>query len=292
MSTERSIKAGYIPIMTSLAESGDGRLLNVNADVAAAELSRAIEPLKVVYLSEKGGLFDGNGGKISQINLDEEFDYLMSQPWCRYGTRLKIKEIKELLDTLPQSSSVAIIQPSDLLKELFTNSGAGTLIRRGDKIQKVTSLSGFQDLDKIKEALKGNYTALEVDRFIGFLAANPFTAYYDDSMSCLAIVLPPSADRPMATLAALNITKSGWLSNVAENVFLAIKKENPSLYWTVSKADENLTWFFEKSNGSFNWESSVLFYYGCDFNSDALVSIYQDFISHGHAILGNSDLES
>ncbi|KAL7788310.1 Aspartate/glutamate/uridylate kinase [Trichoderma ceciliae] len=293
---KHSLNASYIPIMTSLAESEDGRLLNVNADVAAAELARALEPLKVVYLSEKGGLFDGNGSKISQINLDEEFDYLMSQPWCRYGTRLKIKEIKELLDTLPQSSSVTIIHPSDLLKELFTNSGAGTLIRRGDKIQKVSSLSGFQDLNKVKETLAGDYkdsnTKATVDRFIELLSANPFTAYYNDSMSCLAIVLPPSASRPIATLATLNVTKSGWLSNVAENVFLAIKKDYPSLYWIVSEADENLAWFFERSDGSFNCNNSVLFYYGCDFNSDALVSIHQDFVSHGHAIIGDPDLES
>lgn len=282
--------------MTSLAESEDGRLLNVNADVAAAELARAIRPLKVVYLSEKGGLFDGNGGKISQINLDEEFDYLMSQPWCRYGTRLKIRQSLDLLNTLPRSSSVAIIHPSDLQKELFTDSGAGTLIRLGDRIQKVSSLSGFQDLNKIKETLTRDYMGLNaeatVDRFIEFLKANPFTAYYDDSMSCLAIVLPPSADRPMATLATFNITKSGWLGNVAENVFSAIKKENPSLYWTVSEADENLTWFFEKSDGSFNCNSSVLFYYGCDFGSDALVSIYQNFVSHRYAMIGDSNLES
>lgn len=92
---EKSIEAGYIPVLTSMAESEDGHLLNVNADVAAAELARALEPLKVVYLSEKGGLYDGDGEKISSINLDAEFDHLMSQPWCRYGTRLKIKEIKE-----------------------------------------------------------------------------------------------------------------------------------------------------------------------------------------------------
>ncbi|KJK82685.1 hypothetical protein H634G_01822 [Metarhizium anisopliae BRIP 53293] len=131
---EKSIEAGYIPVLTSMAESEDGRLLNVNADVAAGELARALEPLKILYLSEKGGLFDGEGEKISHINLDEEFDHLMSQPWCREGTRLKIKEIKELLDTLPRSSSVAIIHPSEMQKELFTDSGAGTLIRRSDKM--------------------------------------------------------------------------------------------------------------------------------------------------------------
>lgn len=92
---ENSIEAGYIPVLTSMAESEDGHLLNVDADVAAAELARTLEPLKVVYLSEKGGLFNGDGKHISHINLDAEFDDLMSQPWCRYGTRLKIKEIKE-----------------------------------------------------------------------------------------------------------------------------------------------------------------------------------------------------
>ena len=77
---ESSISAVYVPILTSMAEGEDGHLLNVNADVAAAELARALKPLKVVYLSEKGGLFDGDKKKISQINLDEEFEYLMAQP--------------------------------------------------------------------------------------------------------------------------------------------------------------------------------------------------------------------
>ncbi|KAH8122279.1 putative N-acetyl-glutamate semialdehyde dehydrogenase, precursor [Trichoderma asperelloides] len=232
-----------------MAEGDDGCLLNVNADVAAAELARTLKPLKVVYLSKKGGLFNGNGKKISQINLDEEFDYLMSQPWCRYGTRLKIKEIKELLDDLPRSSSVAIIHPSDLQKELFTDSGAGTLICRGDKIQRVTSIDEFNDIEKLKATLISNYKGLDaeavVDRFIDTLKEKKFTAYYDDAMQCLAIIMPKGESQDIATLAVLTTTKSGWLSNVMENIFTVIKKDHPKLVWTISEEDENLTWFFE-----------------------------------------------
>jgi len=293
---EKSIEAGYVPIMTSMAETDDGRLLNVNADSAAAELARAMEPLKVVYLSEKGGLFDGDGEKISHINLDEEFDHLMAQPWCKYGTRLKIREIKELLDTLPRSSSVAIIHPSEMQKELFTDSGAGTMIRRGDKIQVVNSVSEFEDISKIKETLIRDREGLDaeatVDRFIDQLKENPFTAYYDDALQCLAVVMPPTETRPIATLATLNITKAGWLSNVAENVFAAIKKDHPSLFWTVSSEDENLTWFFDKADGSWTHNGNVLFYYGCDLRSDSLSSIVNEFMSQGRAMLGDSNLES
>ena len=129
---ESSISAGALPILTSLAETSSGQILNVNADVAAGELARVFEPLKIVYLNEKGGIINPTTNeKISTINLDEEFDELMKQSWVKYGTKLKIKEIKELLDYLPRSSSVAIINVQNLQKELFTDSGAGTLIRKG-----------------------------------------------------------------------------------------------------------------------------------------------------------------
>ena len=66
---------------------------------------------------------------------------MLAQPWVKYGTKLKIREIKELLDYLPRSSSVAIISTADLQKELFTDTGAGTLIRRGYKLAQWTNMN-------------------------------------------------------------------------------------------------------------------------------------------------------
>lgn len=69
---ESAIRAGCLPILTSLAETPDGQILNVNADVAAGELSKVLEPLKIVYLNEKGGLYHGVSGELLEtINLDE-----------------------------------------------------------------------------------------------------------------------------------------------------------------------------------------------------------------------------
>ena len=69
---EASITAGALPILTSLAWSNEGQLLNVNADIAAGELAKELEPLKIVYLNEKGGLYHGiTGEKLDVINMDE-----------------------------------------------------------------------------------------------------------------------------------------------------------------------------------------------------------------------------
>ncbi|KAJ6091061.1 hypothetical protein N7499_003212 [Penicillium canescens] len=111
--SESAIAAGCLPILTSMAETPDGQMLSVNANVAAGELAGALEPLKIVYLTEKDDLFNGDTGEnISAINLDEEYDHLVTQWWVRHGTRLKIKESKMLLSDLPRSSSVAIIHPA------------------------------------------------------------------------------------------------------------------------------------------------------------------------------------
>jgi N-acetyl-gamma-glutamyl-phosphate reductase/acetylglutamate kinase len=291
---ESSISAGYVPILTSMAEGDDGHLLNVNADVAAAELARALKPLKVVYLSEKGGLFNGEEKKISQINLDEEFDYLMAQPWCKFGTRLKILQIHDLLNDLPRSSSVAIIHPGELEKELFTDSGAGTLIRLGNRIRKTASIQELNDIKKLEADLNSSFDSLDVaaivDQFVPMLTEKNFTAYYDDAMQCMAIVMPQ--DEGMAILTGLSTTKSGWLNGTMENIFTAVKKDYPALAWAVSERDENLTWFFEQADGSFHKNGKVLFYYGSDMRSESLTSVYENFVSSGRVTLGDPNLES
>ncbi|KAL4898736.1 hypothetical protein BDV59DRAFT_167426 [Aspergillus ambiguus] len=295
---ESAIQAGCLPILTSMAETPDGQVLNVNADVAAGELARALQPLKIVYLAEKGGLFNGDTGeKISVINLDEEYEHLMSQWWVRHGTRLKIKEMKDLLSDLPRTSSVAIIHPADLQKELFTDSGAGTLIRRGNKVHVKTSLSEFEDLDKLKEVLVRDREGLDaratVDRYVEGLKERDFKVYYDEPMEALAVVLPPGRDAsaPLAHLATFTITKSGWLTNVADNVFASIKKDFPKLVWTVKEDDENLTWFFDKADGSLSREGEVLFWYGIE-NGDEVKQLVQEFNKHGRQMFGDINLES
>ena len=79
---EASIRAGALPILTCLAESADGQILNVNADIAAGELAKELEPMKIVFLNEKGGMFHGvTGEKLDVINLDEASSNTVFHPF-------------------------------------------------------------------------------------------------------------------------------------------------------------------------------------------------------------------
>lgn len=274
---EAAIAAGYLPILTSLAETPSGQLLNVNADVAAGELAREFEPLKIVYLNEKGGIINGNTGeKVSMINLDEEYEGLMQESWVKYGTKLKIKEIHDLLQHLPKSSSVAIIDVDDLQKELFTDSGAGTLIRRGYKLINRDSLQEFGNPDLLRQALLRDPEIksgkLSVALYLKTLESAKFKSYGDEPLEVLSIVIDDGA---IPRLDKFLSSRTGWLNNVTDNIFSAVKKDFAKLYWVVNQNDENLSWFFSKSEGSFAKNGEILFWYGL--NTGEVSELIHDF---------------
>ena len=86
----------------------DGQIVNVNADWAANELIKTLQPYKIVFLTGTGGLLDAQGEVIDSINLSTEYDHLIAQPWINGGMRVKLEQIKDLLDKLPLSSSVSM----------------------------------------------------------------------------------------------------------------------------------------------------------------------------------------
>jgi N-acetyl-gamma-glutamyl-phosphate reductase/acetylglutamate kinase len=277
---EAAIEAGYLPILTSLAETPSGQLLNVNADVAAGELAREFEPLKIVYLNEKGGIINGsNGEKVSVINLDEEYEDLMKESWVKYGTKLKIKEIHDLLQHLPRSSSVAIIDVDDLQKELFTDSGAGTLIRRGYKLVNRNSLKDFGNPDLLRNALLRDPEIkagkLSVASYLKTLETEEFKSYGDEPLEVLAIVFNNNSKVPK--LDKFLSSKTGWLNNVTDNIFNSIKKDFGSLCWIVNENDSNLSWYFSKSDGSFSKNGEILFWYGL--KTDEVSQLIKEFDS-------------
>ncbi|PVU91448.1 hypothetical protein BB561_004386 [Smittium simulii] len=283
---ESSIKAGCLPILTSLAETYDGQVLNVNADVAAGELAKVLEPLKVIYLNEKNGLYNGETGKkISAIHLDEDYENLIKQPWVKYGTKLKIKEIKQLLDVLPRSSSVAIISAEHLHKELFTSSGAGTMISRGHKLRSFTDLADANRNLMRSLLLTENPTATDSEFKIAVLFQDlvklkedggKYWIYTDESNQILFIITqksPTNGVYPTPVLKKMVISDAAKYSDVADNMWSLISRDHKQLSWIVPKNNDRVEWYFNRSEGSWNVGESTIFWYGLGTNTNLIQNL-------------------
>ena len=150
----RSIVAsGAMPVLTCLGVATGGQIVNVNADAATRALVHALQPMKIIFLTGVGAMLDGDDQPIHSINLATDYDHLMSQPYVHSGMKLKLEEIKRLLDDAPLSSSVSITNPAGLIRELFTHGGSGTLVRRGERVSRVTDKAAI-DAVKIKSLVE------------------------------------------------------------------------------------------------------------------------------------------
>ena len=136
----QALGSSAIPVIAPIGE-GENEILNINADIASVELVKAMNPDKVIFLSETGGIFNQSNKLIETINLVLEYEDLMQQDWLHSGMKLKLEQVKALLDHLPKTSSVSITQPINLPKELFTDSGSGTLVKHGYKVDQFKELS-------------------------------------------------------------------------------------------------------------------------------------------------------
>ena len=129
-----AVRAGAMPVVACLGESAGGQVMNINADIAARELVWTVRPYKVIFLTGTGGLLDQNGRIISAISISGDYEHLIAQDWVHSGMQLKLEQIKDMLERLPPETSVSITSAAKLTRELFTHTGAGTLIRRGERI--------------------------------------------------------------------------------------------------------------------------------------------------------------
>ncbi|KNG50256.1 n-acetyl-gamma-glutamyl-phosphate reductase acetylglutamate kinase [Stemphylium lycopersici] len=279
-----------LPILCSMGETLDGQILNINADVAAAALAREFQPLKVIYLSEKGGLFNAESKLIPHINLEGEYDTYMKQSWVKYGTKLKIVEAKKLLDGLPRTSSVAITHPSNLGKELFTHTGSGTLIRNGGSVKETTK---FDDLDvpALSQAItktRGADASDAVNRYIQNLKNRSFEVFHDDSMGVVAVVYPPTAEGEFAELSHFSMTKDAFLNNLNDLVFQRMKQKYPKLYWTVDDQSQNyVKWHLEKTDGFLRREKEIFCWWGAAESSE-IFSLLEKYQKHGRSMFKDS----
>jgi len=255
---ETSLRAGSIPVIASLGETRGGQILNVNADFAANELVKRLQPYKIIFLTGTGGLLDAGGKVIDSINLSTEYEALMQQPWINGGMRVKIQQIKDLLDSLPHESSVSITRPGDLAKELFTHKGSGTLVRRGEKVLRASRWDEL-DLERLRELIESSFgRALLPDYF----ERTPLLRAYVSENYRAAILLSEVDGHPyMDKFAVLDEAQGEGLGRAVWNVMQA---ETPRLFWRSRHNNQINVFYYANSDGCYKLGQWKVFWYGLD----------------------------
>lgn len=266
---EASLRANSIPVIASLGETDEGQILNINADVAANELVRMLQPYKIVFLTGTGGLLDGEGKLIDSINLSTEYEHLMAQPWINGGMRLKIEQIADLLNGLPLTSSVSITRPAELAKELFTHKGSGTLVRRGEKVLRFDSWQGI-DRTRMRELIESSFGRGLVPDY--FERTTPYRIYVSENYRAAMILTMEHADegQGLPYLDKFAVLDDAQGEGLGRAVWQVMREENPQLFWRSRHGNQVNIFYYAESEGCFKQEKWKVFWYGLDGNFDTI----------------------
>ena len=257
-SIEAAIKVGSIPVIASMGETVGGQILNVNADWAANDLVKTLQPYKIIFLTGTGGLLDGDGELIDSINLSTEYDELMHQPWLHSGMKLKIEQIHDLLMQLPPSSSVSITRPDELAKELFTHRGSGTLVRRGEKIRCVDSWKKL-DLKRLKVLIESGFGKKLAPDY--FKDTKPFRIFVSEHYRA---ALVHTLEDGIPHLDKFAVSDDAQGEGLGRAAWLVMRASTPQLFWR-SRSDNPINeFYFDEADGCLKGEKWNVFWYGLE----------------------------
>ena len=118
-----------IPVIAPLGIGLNGTTYNINADTAAGAIAGAIGATRLLMLTDVAGVLDKKGELITDITARQ------ARSLIKNGTISggMIPKIETCLDAVKDGVEAAVIMdgrvPHALLLEIFTEHGAGTMIR-------------------------------------------------------------------------------------------------------------------------------------------------------------------
>ena len=258
-SIESAVSSGAVPVLTCLGESPSGQVLNINADIATRELVWKLRPHKVIFLSPTGGLLDRQDRIISAVSLTNDYEALMQQPWLHSGMRLKLQQINEMLQRLPDDSSVSITSAAHLTRELFTYRGAGTLVRKGEAIN-VFEDPDVATLAVVKKLVEHSFQRKLRDDWFDRLK-EPLVLLSETGRA--AAIITRGVDG-LPYLDKFTVTSEAQGEGLGAAIWQVVRARYPALYWRSRYTNPVTPWYFQQADSSNRSGQWVVFTIGIE----------------------------
>ena len=220
-----------LPLVPLGARTVDARFAEL------AELAAALGTRKLVFLGRRSGLQPDGGAVISLVDLNAPApEHLPPQQAAL------LAQLARLVDRIPHRVTISITSPLDLLRELFTVKGAGTLIRRGSRVERHASWAAL-DADRLVALIEEAFGRPLVPGFKG----RPFAAaYVADDYRGAAIV----TDSPLAPyLSKFAVTTVARGEGVGGDLWRALAADHPRLFWRSRAGNPITAWYRDQADG-------------------------------------------
>jgi bifunctional N-acetylglutamate synthase/kinase len=264
------LRAERVPVVHFRPAEGHGIDERV---IELGELCKSLETRKVVLLRRRGGLrargdkpvelapgyfLPIDAGRISVINLRTDVEDIAAH-------KALPKRDAELLDTAsrllalvdPNPMLASVTSPLNLLKELFTVKGAGTLIKLGTRVERYSSYSDV-DVARLQRLLEASFGRPLVR---GFFEQTPSAVYVEAEYRGAAVVCAAS---PAPYLSKFAVEPEAQGEGMGRDLWAAISRDYPSLFWRSHPDNPIGPWYASVCDGMLRFPDWHVYFRGID----------------------------
>jgi bifunctional N-acetylglutamate synthase/kinase len=211
-------------------------------------LAAGLQTQKVIFLSTSAGIEREGAPRISLVNLQTDYQHLVDSPDLprRHGSLLR--HVKTLLEQLPQRMSVAVVNPLQLLRELFTITGAGTLIRKGSRIEKYDGLAGVDRarLTNLLESAFGRALVPGAMEDGGLVMSQAEYVYLEENYLGAALL----GNTPIAPyLSKFAVDRQAQGEGIGREVWSMMIRDFPTFFWRAVPSNPIVPWYAKNCDG-------------------------------------------
>ena len=236
------LRAGRVPVVALSEPDGDNRAALDRRFDAIAGLAAGLGSRKIVFVGRRSGLQPKDGRVVSILDLTTEKAAFLAPGVLPEPQADLLRQIARIVEQVPHRVTVSVTSPLDLLRELFTVKGAGTLVRRGSTISRHDRGEGVDParLVALVEEAFGR-------RLVTELHALPLRAVYvaDDYRG--AAVVTDTALAPYLSKFAVNLEARG--EGVGRDLWAAMQSDLPRLTWRSRAGNPITAWYRDQCDG-------------------------------------------
>lgn len=255
------IESGHIPVVSSIGETTSSQLVCVDASQATIEISKAVQPIKVLFLNEKGGLLDGSNKVIKHVHVPADVEAISSQKWCDSKYQEKLKSISSVLAVLPPLSSVVITSANTILAELFTHHGTGTLFKNTERIYKTKSLDDV-DKERLIAMITKSFNKPLLPNYIESIQDKLHSIYVSENYNAVAILTNEEGVNGIPYLDKFAVSTKIQGEGTSDVLWDELRGDFPALFWRSKNVNKINAWYFKRCEGSWSNHTWTVFWYG------------------------------
>lgn len=206
------------------------------------DLVTGLETRKVVFLSTSAGLERAGAPPISVVNLATDYERLLGANVLTRQHGSLLRHGKHLLDQTPHRMTATVVNPLQLLRELFTVNGAGTLIRKGSKIEKhsdLGTLDGGRLRILIESAFGRRLNPGALDRGIERI-------YVEENYLGAALLSQTAVG---AYLTKFAVDRQAQGEGIGGDLWSVMIRDYPSFFWRARPTNPIVSWYLKNCDG-------------------------------------------